>query len=74
MKKICLKKSSLKNKNKKKKKTQHFTVNCYSEMLSSFSIFLMLRNQIGRKNCKIKTFKKNLKFKKKRKKKKQQQC
>ena len=71
-KKILLKKKQLKKQKKKsKKKTQHFTVDCYSEMLSSFSIFLMLSNQIRRKNCKIKTLKKNLKIKKK---KKQQQC
>ena len=38
-----MKKNSLKNEKKTKKKetVQPFTVDCYSERLSSFSIFLM---------------------------------
>jgi hypothetical protein len=42
-----MKKNSLKNslKNKKKETVQPFTVDCYNERLSSFNIFLMRKKK-----------------------------
>ena len=37
-----MKKNKLKNEKKKKETAQPLTVNCYSERLSSFSIFLII--------------------------------
>ena len=37
-----MKKNNLKNEKKKKETAQPLTVNCYSERLSSFSIFLII--------------------------------
>jgi len=47
MKKNKLKKKQFKKKKKRKKETtQPFTVDCYSEKVSNFSIFLILKNSV----------------------------